>query len=307
VAAKELVTDVFSNPLVDIEPSAALISVNYTRDNIAPKLLSFELDMDQFVNPTGTRPVSSASLLLRYDETVRFESFDATAITIQSSASLNPAEIVTLSGVGEQITTSSGTTIAFRLLNEDANAVKKIANLAIDKNSTFISVIGKLVTDMFANNVSAIGSLDAMPTSDYVADITAPEILQFLVDMNAGTITLIFDETVKGSSMRPVELTLRDHGDPTKQTSNYTLSGAIMQDSNYWVESIDAEGFHKNTFVHSDDTVITVTLTKSDKDEIKRLSMCSQQDNCYLVYTEFLVTDMAEVPNRILRCTSVVG
>lgn len=42
-------------------------------------------------------------------------------------------------------------------------------------------------------------------------------------------------------------------------------------------------------------------MLKADLDEVKRLSLCTSQNNCYVIHTEFLVRDVSD--NHILGCS----
>merc|ERR1711935_973932 len=103
----------------------------------------------------------------------------------------------------------------------------------------------------------------------------------------------------KGLSIMPDELLVRDTSNPAAQTVNHTLTGGIGEADAVWTKISDV-----GTFPHSDATSIVLTLTKADRDEIKRLSLCTRAkagDDCFAVHTEFFVEDMRG--NKIERCT----
>jgi hypothetical protein len=122
--------------------------------------------------------------------------------------------------------------------------------------------------------------------------------MKFDIDMNAGKITLSFDETVSGLSINPDEIIIRDTTDENNAAASFTLTGGLVRSATGepWVKATNVR-----TFPHSDSHIIQFYFTKDDLDEIKRLNMCTDANDCYLVHTEFVVYDMRE--NDVLRCT----
>merc|ERR1712167_251496 len=118
----------------------------------------------------------------------------------------------------------------------------------------------------------------------------------FSVDLNVGMLSLTFDETVDGKSINPDEVVLRDNQNPELSLTNFTLTGAIGENAVEWVKNQN-----QRTYPHTDSDVISIYFTKHDIDEIKRLNLCTESNDCYLVHTEYFAYDMQEI--MIERCS----
>jgi hypothetical protein len=293
------ITDVFDNDVVAIASNSALASTNFNTDNTAPTLNDFDLDMNVVVNENNLL-IATATLLFRFSETVLYSSYKPGEVTIQKASAVanDGSSSVTLQGKFEDVTTQSGTTISFKLLNTDTNAIKAISDLASEAGNSFVSFTSDFVTDMYNNPVTSIETHVARPvkTAGYVEDTTAPELINFAIDMNAGTMTLTFDETVDGRSFNPDEVTIRDSTDPNNFDASHKLTGALNLGGDEWIKVTNAR-----TFVHAASHIIKFKFVKTDLDEIKRLNMCTENNDCYMVHTEFLMYDTEK--NDVLRCT----
>merc|ERR1712127_139329 len=194
------------------------------------------------------------------------------------------------------------------MLRVDANAIKFVVDMATGEADTFLTLSSAFVTDMYQNPITSVDNGAAMPiiTGGFTPDTTNPELLKFDIDMDQGKITLSFDETVSGASIMPDEIIIRDTTHVDDAGASYQLTGAITGGS-FDVDGVPvgepwAKVLNTPTFPHGDSNTITFYFTKTDLDEIKRLNMCSQADDCYLVHTEYLVFDLGLGPNTVLRC-----
>jgi hypothetical protein len=296
----EFINDVFENPVVVRELSDGLPSTDFVTDGVAPKLKSFTLDMNQVISE-NTVQVATATLLMKFSETVKFNSYDPKFLTIQKAETVSgTGSSVTLTGQFSSVSTQSGTQLAFKMLRADANAIKLVADMATGEDDTYLTLDSSFVTDMYNNPIESVDNGAAMKIADggFVADVTAPELMKFDIDMDAGKITLSFDETVSGLSINPDEIIIRDTTDENNAAASFTLTGGLVGSATGepWVKATNVR-----TFPHSDSHIIQFYFTKDDLDEIKRLNMCTDANDCYLVHTEFVVYDMRE--NDVLRCT----
>jgi hypothetical protein len=81
---------------------------------------------------------------------------------------------------------------------ENLDAVKNVNGLCTANTSSFLSAHQTFASDMAGNEVS-IESFDrifGLMTSNYSADWTSPELEYWAVDLNLGTITLFFSESI---------------------------------------------------------------------------------------------------------------
>merc|ERR1712146_563921 len=119
-------------------------------------------------------------------------------------------------------------------------------------------------------------------------------LLSFKMDVNTGRMTLSFDETVDGFSLEPVEFQVLDG--VAKKAASLQLTGGIGTNGVAWVKDDS-----RSRFDHADSDVLVMSLLKADLDELKRLALCTEQDDCYLIHTEWAIRDKAG--NQIVACT----
>jgi hypothetical protein len=244
----------------------------------------------------GQGQLGTATLVLTFDETVDISTYDPSQITLQSTDTYDSASTaaVNLTGFRSNNTVQDGTQISFTLLIVDANEIKTLDALAVSKETSVVTLTEDFVRDMNGNRIAAVLPSNGFTVDAFTADSTPPVLLRFAVDLDAGELALTFDEVVRGLSINPDEITLRG-GMNYAGGSNLTLTGGIGATGVSWIKS-DTE----RTFDHPDSEVVTVALTKTDLDELKRLAICTSEDDCWLVHTEFLVYDQRD--NNIVRC-----
>jgi stress response protein SCP2 len=293
------ITDVFENPVAVRDVSDGLLSTDFKSDVTPPRLSSFNFDMNQVVSE-NTVQVATSTILFKFSETVKFSSYEPTAVTIQKATTVaGSGSSVTLEGEFAAVSVQSGTTLSFKLLRNNTNAIKAIADLATDASNTYITLTSGFVEDMYGNPIVSVdnGAARKVSNDGYTQDSTEPELLRFDIDMDEGKLTLSFDETVTGMSINPDEIVIRDTTVAADSAASFALTGGVALGGEPWVKSANGA----RTFPHPDSHVITFYFTKADLDEIKRLDMCNEANDCFLVHTEFLVYDMKE--NNVIRCT----
>ena len=199
---------------------------NYTRDTTRPELLEFDLDLSRDI------------LTLRFSETVNVETFDATQITLLMSHFSVVAENVGAeqsgsgSGSGSGIGSASGsgvmtseseveireivnytlsggvlvslintTQLRLKLSFEDRNEIKRLLDLAISNETTYISITPDLIHDTASNTIQPINVPDALQVTNFTADSVPPRVMSFNLDMDGPTLTLYLTETVDVTSL----------------------------------------------------------------------------------------------------------
>jgi hypothetical protein len=292
------ITDVFINDVVTVNKNDAVASDAYGVDNINPQLLSFDLEMNHTI-VEDRLAVGTALLRLSFSETVQFESYVPTELTLLGAPNGDPALDVTLTGYYQNVTTTSGTTVAFKLMRSDANAIKRIADLGTNSEDTFVGITNAFIKDMFGNSVEEHTRSKPLKATNYAPDTRAPELLRFSIDMNEGSLELTFDETVVGESFIPDEILLRDHTDPAFSTAVFNLTGGYGTNGDekgaLWMKEINELGVIQRTYAHDNSDVVKLYFLKNDLDQIKRLSMCTEDKNCYMTHSERLVYDMEKI------------
>ena len=262
------VVDLNNNPVVATPVYSGLQARIHTPDTTSPILVNYTLDMD------------STTLILTFNETVNTSSLDVSHITIQhnttsstdyhsSPRSLTPHQTHTLS--------DNGHVVVIHLGPLDRNEIKRRQNLAISEGTTYLTGTPLAIRDMNGNQFAAIPDGAAQQVAVYIADESPPLITNVTVDMDAGLFVLTFSETVNASTLLLHTLTLQDG--ETLVDLNFTLSGGNSS--------------------QSDSTIIPVEFTIEDLNEIKRLTICRESDNCFLLHEFAAIFDMMSNPIQL--------
>ena len=257
------VTDLNNNPVVAIPQSDGLQARIVTTDTTAPILVNFTLNMN------------TTTLILTFNETVNASSLVVDQIAIQNNETSSPryhsSPRVLTAGPGQTYTSSDNDYIIVLHLGPlDRNEIKRRRNLAIDLESTFLTASRFTICDMNGNKLTPIFDGSAQQAAEYIPDETAPVITNFTVDMDAGRLILTFDETVMATSLILPYITLQDGQNLTN--ISFTLTGGNSS--------------------QSDSTILEVDFSIDDLNEIKRLTLCRESDNCFLLHQYMTVEDM---------------
>ena len=236
-------------------------------DITSPKLNSSILNMN------------NGTLTLFFSETVRLSTLNVTQLTLQSSGD-NPTQYFTLTNLSGTLDTDAPF-LTITIGSEDLNRIKFLSQLAIDTNTTFISITSSFITDMYGNPIQQILFTSAQRTFEYIRDTTNPEIIAFDLDIDSGNLTLVFSETVNASSLDVTKLTLQNS---ELQTDPYFISHVFTSNPPYPVGS--------QTF-NIDSTVLVVSIGSQDLNEIKKIrSLGTNSSNTYLSYGVTVIQDM---------------
>ena len=233
----------------------------FVGDTVAVDLLSFTLDMD------GT-PVLS----MTFTDTIDLATLQLTSITVQST-NISSAQSVTLSG-GTTALSSDGTSVNVTLLAGDSDKLKLNTALATSLASTFLSLPSGSVKDLAGNDLTAVDNSSATQASSFTPDTTSPEVVSWKLDVNAGQITLSFNEVVQASSFSGVGLSLQPHSSNVPSTERFALTG-------------------KASSTTTDGTTLVLNLTVSDLNSIKAIgSLATSEQSSFLVATSASVKDL---------------
>ena len=261
-----LILDVFGNDVIEVSASNTTKVTNHTEDRTEPYLESYDLDMN-----TGF-------ITLTFSETVNAKTFDASQLTLQSMQnttddSSNYIYTHHLAG-GDTNTTTINTTIVYlQFLTDDFNDVKRLFRLATDANNTFVTHTPLLVHDMNNNPSDPIVNGYALMVTNFTEDTTNPVLYRWEIDMDAGTMLLIFDETVNRETVNYTEIVLQDSNSSVLET--HRLTGGASRRFN--------------------DTTLMINITTDDLNEIKRKQLCTdllQEDDCFLSWSNVIIEDM---------------
>lgn len=239
----ELVLDMNDNSNVEISIHDAYEAEYFNNDITPPELESFTIDMD------------SGQVVLHFSETVIGSTLSRTHFTIQNDSNISVSHVVLMMADTSNLPTYPS--LIVNLTAAELNELKRITDLATDISNTWLSVEERGVDDVFGGPLIAIEDYDSLQADNYTADTTDPTLINFDIDLNVGTLTLVFDETVDSSSLNLTQITLQDT--PFGETNNtYTLT------SGKWTMN--------------DSTMITVTLSFTDLNAIKKIRNLASYD-----------------------------
>ena len=256
------VEDMFGNLVIGIDSAEARMVKNYTEDNHNPVLLSFDLDMDE-----GT-------IDLTFNETVDVSSLNVNEITIQNNIilSTNTTFYVFNSEANTSSSSLNRPVISINIGNDDLNEIKRLSDLAISQNTTFLNLTYLSIADTNSNQVTPT----TLPVTVYINDTTDPVVKSFAFDLNTGQLEFLFSETVNVSSLDTTQITL--------QNAKSVFSSSVM------AHSLTLSGGVVLTV--GDNATVTVQLLKPDLDSLKAVPIATERDTTYLSVTTDFILDM---------------
>jgi hypothetical protein len=193
--SSSLVNDLIGQAVVAVPSSSARTVSAFGADVVPPRLTGFSLDM------------SARLLMLTFSEVCNVTAFNGvnTVVLFQSSSG---AGSVALNGLA--VVNSSGLVVVASLGASDFVALKSQLDVGVSQASSFVEIAASLIVDNAGNSVSARGSGSRLQANAFTADALSPTLLQFSLDMNAGVLSLTFNEPVNPSSLSVDRLVLQD-------------------------------------------------------------------------------------------------
>ena len=253
----QLLVDMRNNSQQSIVTSDAQLVDVFTSDTTRPNLQAYDLDMD-----------GQPTLLLTFDEVVRTSTFNITDLVLHSHDNnslamhrLTNATVSQANDIYVNLTLSRG----------DSNIIKLLRQLATDRNNTFVQVLPTFVADMSENKIIEVFSNASQQVVVFTNDTTPPRLESFTIDMDSGTLTMSFDETIESTLVNVSGITIQNQPLAISQWQQLTTSNSSMADSVY----------------------ITVSLSPVDLNAVKtRLALATGQNDSYVRLTSAAISDM---------------
>jgi hypothetical protein len=265
---EDAITDMTGNKVVAIANGAAekCKDGGYTGDLSKPSIDSFEFDLN-----TGI-------ITLRFSETASASSVDVEEFTIQSDASGTVKRVLTPTGTTKSTTDALAITIT--LNDADLNFIKADTGLASTEATTYLAWTEDAATDVSENKVTS-STGKKVAGGKFTPDTTDPELDDFSINMNTGTVTLTFSESVDSSSLVPGAITLQSAADGNAGST----------------KKKDLAGKKSSAVVTS--TTISFVMLDTDLEYIKNeVGFAGQQSEVFLSATSALVKDKADTNQR---------
>ena len=254
----DLVTDTFNNSIINITEETPLQVTEFTPDTTPPEVVSFVLD------------INLGLLNITFNETVDAASLRIDAITIESSA-LSPVENYTLQH--STFSREDSTVVIVNISLIDLDSIKLRTLLATHENNTYLTLADGVVADTNGNYFESVTT-----SGELIPDITSPELLEFVFDLNLGTIVLDFTEAINTTSLNVMGLGLYPSTDTNATNSSFYLSPPSA--------TMDANG-----------KMFNVTLSIDDLNAIKAdFNLATQISTTFLAIDPYTLLDMADNP-----------
>ena len=176
--------------------AATVMATTFIEDLRAANVLHFDLNM------------STRRMVVTFSETMARDTVRPSQFALQSKASADGTEqmfALTEGSVGP----GDSTQITFDLSVGNTNAIKALSDLARSASTTYLLMQAGAVEDKNGVSALAINGAAALAVRNYVSDTVAPRLVDYRVNMNDGTLTLSFDETVSRASLTLVKVTLQ--------------------------------------------------------------------------------------------------
>ena len=200
------------------------------------------LQVSRFVNDSSRPQISQAifnltseTITLYISETVRVNSVNLTQFYLHSSA------IRYLSLTGGTVSTIDAPIFTFTLRTQDLNLIKQDVNFATNISNVFYSFTENFLLDMSDNLIMPINNSNPFTFTEFVSDNLPPTLDSFIIDLNSGSLSLTFSETVSAISVFSCTISL----------SNPNLS-TILPLSNFSIQALSDSPQIQFTFSNSD-------------------------------------------------------
>ena len=266
--------DMAGQPATQILASAGMSVDVFTADTTQPQLANFNLNL------------TSATLTLLFDETVRVGTIDVSQITLQDQVTRSTHRQLTNSGVS---TTANGLQAVIALSRDDLDDIKLNTALCTTASNCYITITGDAFDDMAGNNVTALLDGSGKIVNDFYEDFTPPTLLEFELDMDNASVKLLFSE--------PVNVNLFNISDLVIQASRWSNTSLTQ-------ERLTPGAFPEGTFTSSGNGIeLFLQLGTEDLYNLQRKrGLATGLSNTYITMASSTIKDMnnlllVEIPN----------
>ncbi|KAL5489589.1 hypothetical protein EMCRGX_G018699 [Ephydatia muelleri] len=256
----------------NITAPGVAIPVNvFVADITRPQLLSFVLDY------------GFSGLILTFSEPADVSTLIPTAFTLQSGP-VSPWFSFRLTSVSQPFGSMNGVVLKIKFGMQDLNVLNSFNNLAKNISNTYLSVLSTGVQDMAGNAIKQIPSTQALQASKLVPDTVPPVVQNFTLDLNTGTLVLVFSKTVMGNSLLATTFTFQN-----------ATSGPLVK--------VQLSAFQ---FPGVSDIQMTVTLSSLDLDSLKDANFSHGENDTFLNVNNGFGLDVSSNPGQASLITGIV-
>ena len=271
----QLINDQVPLAVTSITPAFAVQATNFTEDITQPRLVAFNISL------------VTRRLTLDFSETVNITSLRQTGLVLQNQPNTLFAGALMLRLTGGIATPAvAAARFDLELVKADIDGLKQIIGLGSDVNNTYLAIADNAITDMAGNFIVEIPTTNATRVSDHLPDDTLPTLDAVAFDLNSGTLSLTFSETVHALSLITRRVTIRNQ--QSALGSSRTLEGGVVSSTN--------------------STVVNVTLTARDLNAIKsNPTLATTRNTTFVTLSASAIQDMnANLIDGILDTSAVL-
>ncbi|CAI8014678.1 hypothetical protein GBAR_LOCUS9166 [Geodia barretti] len=251
-------------------PDGQAIEVTgFTNDTTRPHLEEFSL-ID----------ITPGTVMLSFSETVNASSLNFAEVVLQTLYIRDFLAMVQLTGGSTN--DSDSDIIEFTFETADLYRIQANEHLCTHQGNCYISFSQEFVTDMAGNPVAEI--TDDAPgyvAMDFNHDRIPPELIEFSLNLENGTLLLTFNESVRASSLDVTGITIQASENTTDPALYYTL--------------------RDSSTTSSDGPIIEIVLSEVDSNGIKGSLFANTENDTYLSLSPHAITDTAFDPNPVVE------
>ena len=208
--------DVAGNGIV-AKPSRTALHLQddgYIEDSSRVSLLRYELDMNQGI------------IILTFDDAIDINSISYSHLVIQNQ-SISTNNTYQLTGGIIRNNSLGGINSYIQLTLRDLNIINGLLSLATSIDNTYITITSQFIRDYEGRNIIPIPSTAALQAVSYYHDRIFPELEVFAsLDMNLGTLELIFSETILVSDTMVTSILLQHR--QNSSVYSYNLQDSVI-------------------------------------------------------------------------------
>jgi hypothetical protein len=259
------VNDTAGNQVTARAVDGALAVANYTADGVRPTIEKFDFDL------------ASGALTLSFSETMNASSIDVTLLTLFAKSS-GESHNFTLEAAVVSSTNAENITVTLNV--SDLNQVKRIPSLCTASTNCHLTAAELSASDMNGNRLLSARRISA---TEVEQDAQGSRLLGFILDLEAGTITAVFDETVVAGTMNATKITLSPPASGRRHAR--AISGLSFRVSS------------SSTVVPGRSTHVVVKLSDEDLDRLKLIPSIWNTGAAVMNLQSAAVLDTTGVPS----------
>ena len=248
------VTDMNGNMVTAISMSSAMLVRHFVTDTTGPVIMGFDLDYDDGV------------VTLYFEETVNISTLQVSGITLQSD------DITVGHTLTDSIPTTDGydTFVPVQLSSFDLNELKRL-RVCTTMESCLLSASDDVIRDVSLNRNTVVMASSPRGVGGFIPDLTRPVLANYVeFDLDAGTFTLEFSETVAVSTLNDTMITL---------DSAYTNAT-----HRFAVEGLSTTG--------GDTFNVTFQIESDNLNQLKlNTDFCTYQGDCWIRFADGFIED----------------